>query len=131
MFAAWLVSPWLFAGGTLLVSAPIIIHLLNKRKFKTVDWAAMDFLVEADKRNRRRIRLEDLLLLVLRCLAVVLIALLVARSRRFLAGAAYTWTMRILGAMLILFALILVRDGLVLSGLARGVTSQHSTFTGH
>jgi hypothetical protein len=79
LFGAWLVSPWLFAGGTLLVSAPIIIHLLNKRKFKTVDWAAMDFLVEADKRNRRRIRLEDLLLLLLRCTAVVLIALLVAR----------------------------------------------------
>lgn len=79
VFGGWLVSPWLFVGGTLLVSSPIIIHLLNKRKFKTVDWAAMDFLLEADKRNRRRIRLEDLLLLLLRCLAVVLIALLVAR----------------------------------------------------
>jgi len=76
---SWLVSPWLFFGGSLLIASPIIIHLLNKRKFKTVDWAAMDFLVEAHKRNRRRIRLEDLLLLLLRCLAVLLIALLVAR----------------------------------------------------
>ncbi len=79
LFGGWLVSPWLFAAGTLLVSSPIIIHLLNKRRFKTVDWAAMDFLFEADKRNRRRIRLEDLLLLLLRCLAVLLIAMLVAR----------------------------------------------------
>ncbi len=79
MFGGWLVSPWLFGAGALLVSSPIIIHLLNKRKFKTVDWAAMDFLVEADKRNRRRVRLEELLLLLLRCLAVLLIALLVAR----------------------------------------------------
>jgi hypothetical protein len=79
LLGGWLVSPGLLAAGALLVSAPIIIHLLAKRKFKTVDWAAMDFLVEADRRNRRRIRLEDLLLLALRCLAVLLVALLVAR----------------------------------------------------
>ncbi len=79
LFSGWLVSPWLFALGALAVSSPIIIHLLNRRRFKTIDWAAMDFLLEADKRNRRRIRLEDLLLLLLRCLAVLLIAMLVAR----------------------------------------------------
>ena len=39
----------------------------------------MDFLLDADKKNRRRIRLENLLLLLLRCLAVLLIALLLAR----------------------------------------------------
>ena len=65
--------------GALLVASPIIIHLLSKRKFRVVDWAAMDFLLEADRRNRRRIRLEDLLLLLLRCLAVVLTAFLVSR----------------------------------------------------
>jgi len=65
--------------GALLVASPILIHLLAKRKFKVVDWAAMDFLRDADKRNRRRLRLEDLLLLALRCLAVILIAALVAR----------------------------------------------------
>ena len=60
--------------------APILIHLLNKRKFKIVDWAAMDFLLDADKKNRRRIRLENLILLLsLRCLAVLLIGLLLAR----------------------------------------------------
>ena len=32
----------------------------------------MDFLLEADQRNRRRIQLEELLLLALRCLAVLL-----------------------------------------------------------
>ena len=58
---------------------PILIHLLNRRKFRVVDWAAMEFLLEADKKNRRRIRLENLLLLVLRCLAVFLIGLLLAR----------------------------------------------------
>ncbi len=79
MFGSWLVNPWLLGAGSLLVLSPIIIHLLNKRRFKTVDWAAMHFLVEADQRNRRRVRLEDLLLLALRCLAVLLVTLLVAR----------------------------------------------------
>ncbi|MEX2214569.1 MAG: BatA domain-containing protein [Phycisphaeraceae bacterium] len=65
--------------GALAIASPIIIHLLSKRKFKVIDWAAMDFLIEADKRNRRRVRMEQLILLLLRCLACLLIALLVAR----------------------------------------------------
>jgi hypothetical protein len=77
--ASWMVNPWLFVAGAAAVSLPIIIHLLNKRKFKIVDWAAMDFLLDADKKNRRRVRLENLILLLLRCLAVLLIAFLLAR----------------------------------------------------
>ena len=76
---SWLVNPWLFVFGAIAVSVPIIIHLLNRRKFRIVDWAAMDFLLEADKKNRRRVRLENLLLLLLRCLAIFLIGLLLAR----------------------------------------------------
>ena len=78
----WMVSPWLLLGGLALLAVPIIIHLLNKRKFRTLDWAAMDFLLQADKMNRRRIRIENLLMLLLRCLAVLLIALLLARPFR-------------------------------------------------
>ena len=65
--------------GTLLIASPIVIHLLSKRKFRILDWAAMEFVLEAERRNRRRIRLEHLLLLLLRCLAVLLAALLVSR----------------------------------------------------
>jgi len=72
------VNGWLL-WGSLAVASPIIIHLLSKRRFRTVDWAAMEFLLEAERRNRRRIRLENLLLLLLRCLAVLFLALLVAR----------------------------------------------------
>ena len=61
------------------VASPIIIHLLSKRKFKILNWAAMDFLLEAEKRNRKRVKMENLLLLLLRCLAILLIAALVAR----------------------------------------------------
>lgn len=78
-FASWLVSPWLLGLGALLVSIPIIIHLLNRRRFRTIDWAAMDFLLEAERKNRRRVQLENLILLLLRCLAVLLLGLLLAR----------------------------------------------------
>ena len=77
--ASWLVNPWLFVAGAAAILIPILIHLLNKRKFKIVDWAAMEFLLDADKKNRRRIRLENLILLLLRCLAVFLIGMLLAR----------------------------------------------------
>lgn len=65
--------------GSLFVAAPILIHLLSRRKFRVLDWAAIDFLLEADRKNRRRVRLEHLILLLLRCAAVVLISVLVAR----------------------------------------------------
>ena len=75
---SWFVNPWMLLGG-LAVASPILIHLLNKRRFKIVDWAAMDFLFEADKKNRRRVQLENFILLMLRCLAMLLIALMLAR----------------------------------------------------
>ncbi len=65
--------------GTALISVPILIHLFNKRRFRIVDWAAMDLLRQADRKNRRRLQLEDLIILLLRCLAVLLLALLIAR----------------------------------------------------
>jgi len=71
--------PWLLVAGVLAVSLPVLIHLLNRRRFQVVDWAAMDFLLEADQESRRRIRLQHWLLLLLRSLAVVLVGLLLAR----------------------------------------------------
>ncbi|HEY7326561.1 MAG TPA: VWA domain-containing protein [Gemmataceae bacterium] len=64
------------AGGA--VSIPIIIHLLNRRRFKIVTWAAMRFLLAAQKKNSRRMRLEQILLLALRCLIVLLLVLAMA-----------------------------------------------------
>ncbi len=76
---AGLVTPWLFAAGSAAVSIPIIIHLLAKRRFKRIRWAAIDFLILAEKENRRRINIQQLILLVLRCLAIFLLGLLLAR----------------------------------------------------
>ena len=78
-FASWMTNPAMLGLGALAVSVPIIIHLLNKRRFKIVNWAAMDFLFDADKKNRRRVRLENFLLLMLRCLIMLLIGLMLAR----------------------------------------------------
>jgi uncharacterized membrane protein len=66
-------------GGAALITLPILIHLLNRRRFQIVRWAAMDFLLEAQRENRRRVKIEELLVLFLRCLAILLLALLLAR----------------------------------------------------
>src|SRR5689334_5217141 len=65
--------------GLAAVSVPIIIHLLNRRKFHKVVWAAMRFLQNAVEQNQRRMRIEDLILLALRCLLLALLALALAR----------------------------------------------------
>src|SRR3977135_2248502 len=62
-----------------LVASPIIIHLINRMRFKRIRWAAMEFLLKSQKRNRRRLIIEQLILLLLRILMVLLVALLVAR----------------------------------------------------
>ena len=76
---SWLSNPLMLGLGGLAVGVPILIHLLNKRRFKIVEWAAMDFLFQADKKNRRRVKLENFILLMLRCLAMLLLGLLLAR----------------------------------------------------
>ncbi|HUO10655.1 MAG TPA: BatA domain-containing protein [Phycisphaerae bacterium] len=72
-------SPALFGAGAAAVSIPIIIHLLNKRRFRTVIWAAMDFLLAAQRRNARRLLLQRWLLLAVRCLALLILAAGMAR----------------------------------------------------
>ncbi|HRQ73085.1 MAG TPA: BatA domain-containing protein [Phycisphaerales bacterium] len=71
--------PALLAAGLACIAAPIIIHFLMRRRRRPVRWAAMRFLVEAYRRQKRRLRLEQLLLLALRCLLVALIAFALAR----------------------------------------------------
>lgn len=88
ILAAAFISPVLFYSGAAAVAAPILIHLLARRRFRRIRWAAMDFLIDAERRNRRRIRMEEWILLFLRCLAVLLIALMVARPFITPSGAA-------------------------------------------
>lgn len=60
------------------VALPVIAHLLSRRKYDVVDWGAMQFL-NPSRKTRRKIRLQELLLLLVRIVAIALIALAVAR----------------------------------------------------
>ncbi|MEK7414969.1 MAG: VWA domain-containing protein [Planctomycetota bacterium] len=66
-------------GFVALGAIPIIIHLLNRSRFKVVQWAAMDFILRTLKQNSRRLQLRDLILLLLRTFAIILAALALAR----------------------------------------------------
>ena len=73
-------TAWQFAlAGAICAAGPIIIHLLNRRRFRVVQWAAMDFLREAMQRNRRIMQIRDIILLVLRTAAVLLFGLALAQ----------------------------------------------------
>ncbi len=65
--------------GAAAFSIPLIIHLLNRSKFQTIDWGAMIFLEDAAKVNSRRLRWQTWLLLLLRCLIPIVLAICMAR----------------------------------------------------
>ena len=68
-----------FLAAMVAAAGPLIIHLLNRQRYRTIDWAAMEFLLRAVRRRRRRVQLRDLLLLLLRTLAIVFFVLAMAR----------------------------------------------------
>ena len=72
MLALAFLNPLLLAAVP-LCAIPIVIHLLNRRRFHRVPWAAMEYLLAAMKRNRKRLRMEQWLVLLLRTLAVLLL----------------------------------------------------------
>lgn len=82
--------PWAMIAGALLVSSPIIIHLINRMRFKRIRWAAMEFLLKAQKRMRRKMIIEQLILLLLRILLVLLAGLLLGRYLGFAGSNAQT-----------------------------------------
>ena len=65
--------------GLLAVSIPILIHLFNRRKARIVDWGAMQFLKGSLVNRKRRILIEELILMALRCLLLAAVVLAVAR----------------------------------------------------
>lgn len=69
----------LLLGGLALAGIPILIHLLHKRRYVEVDWAAMQFLLAATRKRARRTRIENLILLMLRTLVLTLLVLAMAR----------------------------------------------------
>lgn len=68
----------LLAGG-LAFLIPLLIHLLNKRKVVTVRWGAMHLLHEVIRQKKRKMKIEQLLLLITRVAIPIVLALCLAR----------------------------------------------------
>jgi hypothetical protein len=65
--------------GLAAASVPVLIHLLNRRKFREMPWAAMRFLMAAIRKNQRRVRIEQWLLLAIRMLIIILVVAAMAK----------------------------------------------------
>lgn len=65
-------SPIVWAGLLgLMVALPVAIHLINLLRHKRVKWAAMEFLLQSQRRRRSRVKLMQLLLLLARIAALI------------------------------------------------------------
>ncbi|HXY33112.1 MAG TPA: BatA domain-containing protein [Planctomycetaceae bacterium] len=71
-------QPWLLAALP-LVALPIIIHLINQRRYQTVRWGAMMFLLTANRMARGFARLRQYLIMAARMLAIAGLVFAVSR----------------------------------------------------
>lgn len=62
-----------------LVALPVVIHLINQRRYQTVRWAAMMFLLAANRMSRGYARVRQWLILLARTLAVAGLVFAVSR----------------------------------------------------
>ncbi|MGA2616272.1 MAG: BatA domain-containing protein [Thermoguttaceae bacterium] len=73
----------LLAGSALIV-VPIVLHLIMRQRPKRLEFPALRFVQRRHETNRRRLKLRHLLLLLLRCGAIALLALALARPSVYL-----------------------------------------------
>jgi len=77
-----------FLFAALAALLPLVIHLISRRRTKTVDFSSLRFLKELERKKVRRVRLRQVLLLVIRSLILLAVALALARpTLRGAAGA--------------------------------------------
>ena len=57
-----------------MIALPILIHLINRVRHKTIEWAAMEFLLKSHRKNRNWVWLKQMLLLLSR-IAILLLGL--------------------------------------------------------
>lgn len=65
-------------GWAAIALVPLLIHLWTRKQYRSADWAAMDFLLAAIQEQSRRLRIEQLLLLLLRVAIPIVFALAIA-----------------------------------------------------
>jgi hypothetical protein len=66
-------------AGSLAFAIPILIHLFHKSRFEVVRWGAMHLLEAVLRTNQRRVRIEQWILLAIRCAIPAILALCMAR----------------------------------------------------
>ena len=71
-------QPWMILALPLAV-LPIIIHLINQRRYQSTPWAAMQFLLAASRMNRGYAKIRQWLILALRALAIVALVFAIGR----------------------------------------------------
>lgn len=115
--SALILNPALLAG-LLGIGLPVLAHLLSRRKFDVVQWGAMQFL-NPSRKTRRRLRLEELLLLLIRMAAIVLVVLALCR---FSVSSGMLLGYKSAGSR----DVVLVIDGSNSMGRSDGLTSLHN-----
>ena len=73
-----LAAPWLLAAAP-LAGVPVLLHLVRRRRPRDRDWGAMRFLAVVAAEQRRRLAVQERLLLILRTLALAAAALAASR----------------------------------------------------
>jgi uncharacterized membrane protein len=74
----WFLNP-LFWLGIAAVTAPILVHLVRRTRARKIEFPALTFVRQVPQRTIRRRTFRNLLLLILRCLAVLLIVIAFTR----------------------------------------------------
>ncbi|TAK57670.1 MAG: hypothetical protein EPO24_09615, partial [Bacteroidetes bacterium] len=65
--------------GMIAAAIPVILHLLNLRKLRTIEFSSLRFLKELQQTKIRRLKFRQILLLIIRTLLVLAIVLAFAR----------------------------------------------------
>lgn len=73
-----LLNPLILWGG-LAIAIPIILHFWHQKKGKVLEWAATQWLIEKNLQQSRGIRLDNILLLIVRCLLLLLLCFLLSK----------------------------------------------------
>jgi hypothetical protein len=71
-------QPWMLLALP-IAAMPIIIHLIHQRRFQSIDWGAMKFLLEANRMSRGYARIRQWLILALRVIALAALVFLISR----------------------------------------------------
>lgn len=71
-------QPFMF-WGALAIAIPIFIHFWHQKKGKELDWAAMQWLIDKSQQQSRGFRLDDLPLLIIRCLLILVLTFLLSQ----------------------------------------------------